>query len=111
MQQTSLVGIHAALLLPWSIALLAMSVWYWFRATAPRELRWQLGEWTLIEQGVARGIRPVSRSVLLPRVIWFAYQTLPIGKVDGFWVLADSLDRDDYRRLRVRLRLSLAGRA
>ncbi len=86
---------------PAIVALLDMAREPWAGAT----LRWQGGHWSLQAGGSQRNVEVLPASRCLPWVVYLAWREAPGGRRRGLWLFHDSAERDQLRRLRVRLAL------
>ena len=73
------------------------------------ELSWSAGEWRLAVGGRALPIALEAGAVALPWVVFVPYRGAVCGR-RCLWVYVDSVSPDDWRRLRVRIRLPDPGR-
>lgn len=72
---------------------------------AGAQLHWQQGKWDLLQRGERLLIAPRAGTAVLPWVVHLSYATLPQGRSGGLWIYVDSLERQAWRQLRVRLTL------
>ena len=68
-------------------------------------LGWQQGVWTLECPLQRRVIVPSQRITMLPWLIYLSVAGLRPRGADGLWLFVDSMPRDHWRQLRVRLKL------
>ena len=114
--------IAVALAAPWqaadrgypllATALVPMLAWLcWGMRRVPFEgaqLSWRRGEWQLAERGKQRRAEVAPGAVALPWVVLLPLRLA--GDRCYLWVFVDSVPRDQWRRLRVRVRLPDPGR-
>ena len=68
-------------------------------------LSWCQGSWTLERDGVQRSVALGPRCISTSWVIYLPVFDLSTGQVEHLWLYADSVPREQLRRLRVRLTL------
>ena len=68
-------------------------------------LSWHQGSWTFERGGVRWNVVPGPRYVCTSWVIYLPVIDPSIGRVEHLWLYADSIPREQLRRLRVRLAL------
>jgi hypothetical protein len=96
---------------PAALALLDLARAPWAGTT----LRWQGGRWSLQAGESRRDLEVLPASRCLPWVVYLAWREAPGGRSPGgrtpagyrrgMWLFHDSAERDQLRRLRVRLAL------
>lgn len=68
-------------------------------------LSWTKGAWALECNGLQSVIHVSKRSVAMPWMIYLAYRDLSKGTTGHLWLFVDSLNGEELRLLRVRLKL------
>jgi hypothetical protein len=68
-------------------------------------LRWRKGCWTLQHAASLRIIDPTARSTATQWVVYLAFNDAAAGRSGHFWLYPDSVSREQWRRLRVRVNL------
>jgi|AntAceMinimDraft_11_1070367.scaffolds.fasta_scaffold00079_25 hypothetical protein len=67
------------------------------------QLHWRQGRWTLQQGASRRTVTLTRRSTATQWLVYLAFNDMPAGSAGQLWLYADSIPRDQLRKLRVRL--------
>ena len=66
---------------------------------------WRRGLWSLQRHGSECFIALSKRCTVTPWIVYLAFTELPSGPAQDLWLFVDSVSREEWRQLRVRLAL------